>query len=33
MFALGFFGTSNSSALGQATSQNAAEVENLNVIG
>ena len=33
MFALGFFGTSNSSALGQATSQNAAEVENLNVNG
>ncbi|MBT5620772.1 MAG: hypothetical protein HOJ65_08390, partial [Verrucomicrobia bacterium] len=31
MLALGLFGTSNSSALGQAASQNAAEVENLKV--
>ena len=33
MLALGLFGTSNSSALGQAASQNAAEVENLKVNG
>ena len=33
MLALGFFGTSNSSALGQAASQNASEVENLKVNG
>ena len=33
VLALGLFGTSNSSALGQAASQNAAEVENLKVNG